>query len=154
FCFLALVFAVNVFAQTETQSKESTQTKKKNLTTKKRTKHKKILYEPSSYDKMILLITKGKEWKYYRFTPEKPMKLEAEGTTVLEFRIRLLYDTTMKGGQNFTLTLEEEGLLSKSLAASFSFNAQKSRITTVKGEPQVVPSTGDEFKFTVPNGKH
>jgi hypothetical protein len=154
-CFLMLT--LNVSAQTETnkstQSKKSAQTKK-NLTKKKRTKHKKVLYEPASYDKMILLITKGKEWKYYRFTPEKPLKLEAEGTTVLEFRIRLLYDATMKGGQNFTLTLEEEGLLTKSVAASFSFNAQKSRITSVKGEPQLVPSTGDEFKFTVPNGKH
>src|SRR5262245_64602023 len=122
-CFLIL--AMNVSAQTETnkstQSKASTQTKK-NLTKKKRTKHKMVLYEPASYDKMILLITKGKEWKYYRFTPDNPLKLDAEGTTILEFRIRLLYDATMKGGQNFTLTLEEDGLLSKALAASFSFN--------------------------------
>lgn len=157
-CSLGLVFAMNISAQTETnkstQSKQSTQTKKKNLTKKKRTKHRKVLYEPASYDKIILLITKGKEWKYYRFTPQTPLKLEAEGTTVLEFRIRLLYDSTMKGGQNFTLMLEEDGMLTKSLAASFSFNARKSRITTVKGEPQIVPSTGDEFKFTVPNGKH
>ncbi len=78
-----------------------------------------------------------------------------EGTTTLYFRVRLVYDLTMKGDQNFTLTVQEQGTLGlKSDAMSYSFKAKKSSISTIKNNPQSVPSAAHEFMVTIPNGKH
>lgn len=114
-----------------------------------------MLFEPSAYEKVVVVLTKGKEWKYYQFTPDKPLLLDVEGTTVLYFRARLLYDSTMKGDQNFTLSFGEQGLLGmKSDLLFYSFKAKKSSVSTMKNEPRLIPSAAHEFKVTIPNGKH
>ena len=120
-----------------------------------RAKQRKVLYAPTGYDRVGVIVNKGKEYKYYIFSRETPLKLELEGTTTLEVKVRLLYDVTMKGTQNFTVAIEQEGILgTRSQVASYSFTAEKSRISSLQGENGVVPSKAHGFKLVVPDGKH
>jgi len=145
FLLLILIGSNLLYAQqTQTQKNE---TKKQHSS--------KVLFEPKSYDKVAVTITKGKEWKYYQFSEKKPLVFEVQGTTIVYFRVRLLYDVTMKGDQNFTLAMQEQGMLGmKSDVLTYSFKAKKSSATKMKTDPQLVPSAAHEFKFTVPDGKH
>lgn len=114
-----------------------------------------VLYAPTTYDRVAVLLHKGKEQKYYLFSRENPAKLELQGPTTLAVNVRLLYDVAMKGAQNFTIAVEENGMLGKrSEVASYSFTAQKSPVSTFKGEAEVVPSKAQKFKLEVPSGIH
>jgi hypothetical protein len=119
------------------------------------TKQRKILYAPTGYDRVDILTNKGKEYKYYIFSKRTPLKLEVEGPTTLTIKIRLLYNMTMKGRQNFAVAIEEGGFLgTKSEIASYSFTTEKSRISTLRGEPNIIPSKAHSFKLKVPDGKY
>lgn len=118
-------------------------------------KQRKILYAPTGYEGVDILLNKGREYKYYIFSNRTPLKLEIEWATTLIVKVRLLYDITMKGKQNFALEIEEGGFLgAKSEIASYSFTTEKSRLSALQGDTAVVPSRAHTFKLKVPDGKH
>lgn len=152
---MLLVFAAHVFGLQQTQTQQTPQTQtQKNRTRKRHHAARKILFEPTSYEKATVVKVKGKEWKYYEFSQANPLILEVNGTTVLYFRVRLIYDITMKGLQPFTLAIQEKGLLANTDLLSYSFKAKKSSVSVIKNDPQMVPSAAHEFKLTVPDGAH
>ena len=125
------------------------------VTAQKKTPKRMILYAPTAYDRVVILVHKGKEYKYYLFSKATPVRLEIQGPTTLSVHVRLLYDLTMKGAQNFTVTVEEDGMLGRrSEVASSSFTAQKSPVSTIKGKTKAVPSKAESFKLDVPGGIH
>lgn len=116
---------------------------------------RKVLLEPGGHEKVVLLVSKRKEYKYFKFTPRAPLTLEVVGPTTLSVMVRLLFDKTMKGTQDFSLRIEENGLLgSRKEVSTHSFKAHKSAVARLKDEPALVPSKAELLDIVVPAGNH
>jgi hypothetical protein len=124
------------------------------------TRHEKkaprIPLEPGGYEKVVILLGDGnKEYKYYQFSPRTPLALEVAGPTTLSIMVRLLFDKTMKGTQDFSLRIDERGLLgSRKEVATHALKAHKSTVSTLKGETGLVPGKAETLDLAVPEGTH
>jgi hypothetical protein len=138
---LVMASSPSVAAVTTTQVKEK--------------KPRQLVFEPSGYEKVALLVSKGSNYRYHQFSMTMPLKLDVEGPTNLEILIRILYDITMKGIQEYTMKIEEEGLLgARSEVGVHYLKAVKSRVSTLKDENTIVPSKAQTINLAVPKGKH
>lgn len=123
--------------------------------TKREAKVAKVLIEPGGYEKVVVLVSDRREYKYYRFSPPAPLTLEITGPTTLSVMVRLLFDQTMKGTQDFTLRVEEGGLLgSFTQIGVHNLKAHKSTVASLKDVKDLVPSKAETLDIVVPGGKH
>lgn len=123
--------------------------------TKREAKVAKTTIEPGGYERVVVLLSDRREYKYYRFSAATPLTLEISGPTTLSVMIRLLFDQTMKGTQDFSVRVEEGGPLgSVKESGVHSLKAHKSTVATLKDESALVPSKAETLDIAVPGGKH
>jgi len=122
---------------------------------KREKKVRTVLLEPGGYEKVVLVVSDRKEYKYFKFSPRTPLMLEVVGPTTLSVMVRLLFDKTMKGTQDFSLRIDENGLLgSRKEIGTHRLKAHKSTVAILKDEPALVPAKAETLDVIVPAGKH
>ena len=86
---------------------------------------------------------------YYRFSAEKPLKIEIIGPTELRILSRVENSFDMKGRAHYRLQIRQNG----QVVQSFQLSSLRSETTTYKNSSKLVPGKAREVVFIVPKGK-
>lgn len=86
---------------------------------------------------------------YYRFSSEKPMRIEIIGPTELRILTRVENSFDMKGRAHYRLQIRQKG----QAVQSFQLSSQRSETTTYKNNSKLVPGKAREVVFNVPKGR-
>jgi len=109
-----------------------------------------VAFSPMLPSEPVDLISRESTTSYYRFSMEKPLKIEIIGPTELRILTRIEYKFQMKGRINYRVQVKENaGVLN-----TYQLNSKPSEIAVYKDEKEVVPGTACEFVIYVPKGKH
>lgn len=106
--------------------------------------------EPLSPYEPVELVSKEETAKYYRFSPDKPLKVEIIGPTMLRVFTRVENDHKMKGRINYRLQIKKDGKVEH----TYMLNSRKSEVTTYKNNGKMIPGKAKIVVFEVPKGKH
>ncbi len=85
---------------------------------------------------------------YYRFSSEKPMKIEIIGPTDLRVMTRVENSFNMKGRAHYRLQIKQNG----QVLQSFQLSSKRSETTIYKNNHKLVPGKAREIVFKVPKG--
>ncbi len=109
-----------------------------------------ISYSPSESIKPVELIIKEDIVKYYRFSMQKPLKIDVNGPTELRILSRIENHYHMTGKINYRIQIiEKDNILN-----TFQLSSKRSQITTYKKDSTLVPGKAREFAIEVPRGRH
>jgi hypothetical protein len=86
---------------------------------------------------------------YYRFSQEKPMRIEIIGPTKLRVMTRVENSFNMKGRANYRLQIRQEG----QVVQSYQLSSKRSETTSYKNNQKLVPGKAREVVFIVPKGR-
>ena len=106
--------------------------------------------EPLTPYEPVELISREETFQYYRFSAEKPLKVEIIGPTTLRIFTRVENDHTMKGRIQYRLLVKKDGKIDH----TYQLNSRKSEISTYKNNGKKIPGKAKIVVFTVPKGKH
>jgi hypothetical protein len=118
-----------------------------------RTKGKKIKWislSPLFPNEPIDLLTEETVTNYYRFSADKPLRVEIIGPTTLRVLNRLENNYKMKGRINYRLQVKEDGKIKN----TYLLNSVRSEVTTYKNDMTKLPGKAKEIVIIVPEGKH
>jgi hypothetical protein len=118
-----------------------------------KTKSKKIVMTsmtPQSYSQVTTEILGDQEIIYYVATYTQPIRMRIFGPTKVQVINRLDYDITMKGKQNYSITVLENG---KQVSIE-KFSTSKSSLGYYRDRTQIVPGDDKKFFLSVPEGEH
>lgn len=85
---------------------------------------------------------------YYRFSIEKPLKIEIIGPTELRVLTRVENSYNMKGQANYRLQVRQNG----QVLQSFQLSSKRSETTSYKNNSKLVPGKAREIVFKVGKG--
>lgn len=85
----------------------------------------------------------------YRFSAEKPLRVEIIGPTELRIVTRVENSFAMKGRANYRVQVRRNG----EVMQSFQLSSKRSETAAYKNNPKLVPGKAREIVFTVPKGK-
>jgi hypothetical protein len=85
----------------------------------------------------------------YRFSSEKPLKIEIIGPTDLRILTRVENSFNMKGVARYRLQIRQQGRVLQ----SFQLSSNRSETTTYRNNSKLVPGKAREIVFKVPKGK-
>ncbi|MBX2991531.1 MAG: hypothetical protein KF749_10245 [Bacteroidetes bacterium] len=86
---------------------------------------------------------------YFRFSKQKPLRLEIIGPTELRIRTRVENSFTMKGRVNYRLQIRQ----GDQVVQSYQLSSKRSETAMYKDNTKLVPGKPREIVFTVPAGK-
>lgn len=109
-----------------------------------------ISYSPLQPAEQVDLVTKEEVVGYYRFSKEKPLKVQVIGPTQLRFFSRIENHYHMKGKIQYRIQVKEKG----DVLNTYQLSSSRSEITFYKDNKELVPGKGREFVINVPKGKH
>jgi hypothetical protein len=87
---------------------------------------------------------------YYRFSAEKPLRIDLIGPTDIRIMTRVENTFDMKGRANYRLQIRERG----NVLQTFQLSSQRSETTTYRNNQKLVPGKAREIVFRVPKGRH
>lgn len=96
------------------------------------------------------LISREETITYYRFSLEKPMKIEIIGPTQLRILTRIENHYQMRGRINYRIQVKENSRVIN----TYQLNSRRSEVTVYKDDTNLIPGKGCEFVIDVPKGKH
>ncbi len=117
------------------------------------TKEKKqvwVEYSPLQPSEPLDLITKETTAVYYRFSAEKPVKVQVNGPTELRVLTRLEFQYQMQGRIDYRVQEKENSRVMK----TYLLSSVRSEITEYKDNKDLIPGKACEFVIDVPAGKH
>ena len=117
------------------------------------TKEKKqewIAFSPKLPSEPVDLISGETTTGYYRFSKEKPLKIEIIGPTELRVLTRIENHFEMKGRIHYRLQVKE---LDK-VVNTYQLSSERSETAVYKENKELVPGKACEFVIIVPKGKH
>jgi hypothetical protein len=109
-----------------------------------------MAFSPCLPSEPVDLISKESTTSYYRFSSEKPLKVEIIGPTELRVLTRTENHFRMKGRINYRVQVRENG----SVINTYQMNSQVSEVAVYKDVKELIPGTACEFVIYVPKGKH
>lgn len=109
-----------------------------------------VPFSPMLPSEPVDLISRESSTGYYRFSMEKPLRIEIIGPTELRILTRIEYKFQMKGRINYRVQVREN----EAVLNTYQLNSKPSEIAAYKDEKEVVPGTACEFVIFVPKGKH
>jgi hypothetical protein len=109
-----------------------------------------LAFSPVQPSEPVDLISKETTTVYYRFTLEKPLKIEINGPTELRVLTRTENHYQMKGRINYRVQVRENGIILN----TYQLNSKLSEITVYEDVKELIPGTACEFVIYVPKGKH
>ena len=115
----------------------------------KQKKTKWVALSPLAPTEPVDLFAGEEATHYYRFSTEKPLKIEIIGPTNLRVLTRVENSFDMKGRANYRLQIRQNG----QVLQSFQLSSRRSETTTYKNNSKLVPGKAREIVFKVPKGK-
>lgn len=120
------------------------------FTRTKEKKHVWISYCPKQPSEPVDLIANEETVNYYRFSMEKPLKVEVNGPTQLRVLTRIENHFQMKGRINYRVQVRENG----KVINTYQLNSVRSEITIYKEHNELIPGKACEFVIDIPKGRH
>ncbi len=109
-----------------------------------------IAYSPLTPCEPVELISREECIKYYRFSAEKPLKIEINGPTELRVLTRIENHYDMKGRILYRLQVKE----GDEIINTYQMSSRRSEIAVYKDDKNLVPGKACEFVIDVPKGRH
>jgi hypothetical protein len=109
-----------------------------------------VAFSPMQPSEPVDIISKETTTPYYRFSMEKPLKIEIIGPTELRVLTRTENQYQMKGTINYRVQVKENGIVLN----TYQLHSKPSEIAVYKDVKDLIPGTACEFVIYVPKGKH
>jgi hypothetical protein len=117
------------------------------------TKEKKrdwMAFCPMRPSEPVELISREESVSYYRFSDEKPLKVEIIGPTELRVLTRIENHYKMKGRVQYRVQVKEDGIVKN----TYQLSSMQSEVAQYERDNELVPGKACEFIIDVPKGKH
>jgi hypothetical protein len=109
-----------------------------------------IAFSPVPPSEPVDIISREASTEYYRFSVDKPLKVEIIGPTELRVMTRTENQFHVKGKVNYRVQVKEAGVVLN----TYQLGSKASEIAVYKDIKDLVPGTACEFVIYVPKGKH
>lgn len=109
-----------------------------------------IPFSPVIPSEPVDLIARESTTTYYRFSIEKPLKVDIIGPTELRVLTRTENHYQMKGRINYRVQVKEDNIIKN----TYQLSSKTSEIAVYKDAKTLIPGTACEFVIYVPKGKH
>lgn len=109
-----------------------------------------ISYTPMKPVEPVELVSQEDNVKYYRFSKEKPLKVELTGPTELRVFTRIENHFNMKGRIHYRLQVKDNN----QVVYTYQLSSTHSETTSYKDNTTLIPGKACEFVLEVPKGKH
>ena len=98
---------------------------------------------------VVELVANESRVTYYRFSTEKPLKVEVIGPTELRVFTRVEFKYNMRGNVNYRIQVKNED----KVISTYQLSSRRSEVTTYIKEKELIPGKACEFIIDVPPGK-
>jgi hypothetical protein len=109
-----------------------------------------LSFSPMLPSEPIDIISKETATTYYRFSMEKPLKVEIIGPTELRVFTRTENKYQMKGTINYRVQVKENNIVLN----TYQLHSKPSEVAVYKDVKDLIPGAACEFVIYVPKGKH
>jgi hypothetical protein len=109
-----------------------------------------LAFSPMQPSEPVDLISRETTTAYYRFSTEKPLKVEIIGPTELRVMTRTENQFQMKGRINYRVQVKENNIVLN----TYQLHSKLSEIAVYKDVKELIPGTACEFVIYVPKGKY
>jgi hypothetical protein len=109
-----------------------------------------LAFSPMLPSEPIDIISKETATTYYRFSMEKPLKVEIIGPTELRVFTRTENKYQMKGTINYRVQVKENNIVLN----TYQLHSKPSEVAVYKDVKDLIPGSACEFVIYVPKGKH
>jgi hypothetical protein len=109
-----------------------------------------LAFSPMQPSEPVDIISKETTTSYYRFSMEKPLKVEIIGPTELRVLTRTENKFQMKGTINYRVQVKENNIVLN----TYQLHSKPSEVAVYKDVKDMIPGTACEFVIYVPKGKH
>jgi hypothetical protein len=120
------------------------------FTPSKEKKQEWVAFSPLRPSEPVNIISKENTAIYYRFSKEKPLKVEVNGPTQLRVLTRIENHYQMRGRIHYRIQVKENGLVIN----TYQHSSDRSEVTFYEDNKELVPGKACEFVIEVPKGKH
>lgn len=96
------------------------------------------------------LVTNEQTTRYYRFSCDKPLRVEIIGPTKLRILTRVENSYTMEGSIGYRVQVRSKGRLLN----TYQFSSARSEVTAYMDNSKLVPGRARELVINVPSGKN
>jgi hypothetical protein len=118
------------------------------LTPRKEKKTRWIALAPLKPAEPVNLLAGEDMVHYYRFSREKPLRVEIIGPTELRLMTRVENTFNMKGRARYRLQVKQDG----SVIQTYQLSSIRSETTTYENNKKLIPGKAREIVFKVPKG--
>ena len=109
-----------------------------------------LTYSPMTPVEPVELISQEENVKYYRFSKDKPLKVELTGPTEMRIFTRIENHYNMKGRIHYRLQVKDNN----NVVYTYQLSSTHSETTVYKDDTKLIPGKACEFVIEVPKGKH
>lgn len=109
-----------------------------------------LAFSPVQPSEPVDIISKEVATAYYRFSMEKPLKVDIIGPTELRVLTRTENKFQMKGTINYRVQVVENNIVLN----TYQLHSKPSEVAVYKDVKDLIPGTACEFVIYVPKGKH
>ena len=109
-----------------------------------------IAFSPMRPSQPVNLISREEKVCYYRFSKEKPLKVEVIGPTELRVLTRIENHYQMKGRVHYRVQVTENG----KVINTYQLNSSRSEVAQYENNNELIPGKACEFVIMVPKGSH
>ncbi len=109
-----------------------------------------IAFCPLRPSEPVNLISRESKVGYYRFSKEKPLKVQINGPTELRVLTRIENHYQMKGRIHYRIQVKENSEVKN----TYQLSSMRSDVAEYEDDRDLVPGKACEFVVKVPKGKH
>jgi hypothetical protein len=109
-----------------------------------------IAFSPLRPSEPVDLISKESTVSYYRFSKDKPLKVEVNGPTELKIMTRIENHYQMRGRIHYRIQIKENNVVKN----TYQLSSDRSESAAYKDNKELIPGKACEFVINVPEGKH
>jgi len=109
-----------------------------------------IGFSPLRPNEPVNIISRESTVGYYRFSLEKPLKIQVNGPTQLRVLTRIENHYQMKGRILYRVQVKENSEIKN----TYQLSSRRSEVAVYEDDNELIPGKACEFVINVPRGKH
>lgn len=109
-----------------------------------------IAYSPVQPSEPVELVSREESTKYFRFSEDRPLKIEVNGPTELRILTRIENHYDMRGRILYRLQVKE----GEEIINTYQMSSRRSEVAAYKDDKNLIPGKACEFVIEVPKGRH
>lgn len=109
-----------------------------------------IVFSPLTPSEPVDLISRESTVSYYRFSMDKPLKLEINGPTELRVLTRIENHYQMRGRIHYRIQVKEDA----EVINTYQLSSKRSEVAVYKEDKDLIPGKACEFVIIIPKGRH